>query len=366
MKLTAKVKLQPTIEQADSLRKTLELANQACNYISERCWATRTFSQFSIQKLLYYEVKERFPGISAQVIILCIIKVCDAYKKDKKTQRTFKPTSSIAFDARILSWKLDANTVSIWTVDGRAKMPFVCRNRAKELLSGKRGESDLVLIKGEFYLFTSCQVDEPTPSDTDDVIGVDMGIANIAVTSDGTVHQGKTVKQVRFRHRRLRTKLQKKGTQSARRLLKKLAGKEQKFATWVNHNISKRIVATAKDTHRGIAIEDLGGIRDGVTVRKSQKVTLHSWSFFQLRSFLEYKSKLNGVPIVAVDPRNTSRTCPCCGHIDKANRKTQAKFLCVSCGFSELADYVAATNIRARGRVALSQPYIPTIPTPSA
>ena len=141
-------------------------------------------------------------------------------------------------------------------------------------------------------------------------LGIDLGIANIAVDSDGSVYQGKTVKNVRYRHRQLRQKLQAKGTKSTRRRLRKLSGKERKFATWTNHNISKSIVAKAKDTGRGIAMEELGGIRDRVTARKPQRATLHSWSFAQLRTFIEYKAKLNGVAVVAVDPRNTYSHLP--------------------------------------------------------
>ena len=85
--------------------------------------------------------------------------------------------------------------------------------------------------------------------------------------------------------------------------------------------------------------------------------SVERWSFDQLRTFIEYKAKQAGVPVVAVDPRNTSRTCPCCGHIDKAGalwaRKTQDKFLCVDCGFSGLADYIAAINIGRRAEVRL-------------
>lgn len=361
MKLTAKIKLQPTPEQAELLKKTLETANAAANYISGVAWDTRTFGKFQVQKLVYHDVRNTF-GLSAQVVIRAISKVTDAYKLDKKTKRTFRPLGSIAYDSRILSLNLEKNEVSIWTVDGRQKMSFVCHQRAKELLGGDRGESDLCLIDGVFYLLTSCEVDEPAPSDVDDFLGVDMGIANIAVDSDGEVHQGKTVKSVRHRHRKLRSKLQAKGTKSARRLLKKRRRKEQRFAAWTNHNISKHIVAKAKDTGRGIALEELGGIRDRVTVRRSQRETLHSWSFFQLRTFIEYKSKLMGVPVVAVDPRNTSRTCPCCGHIDKANRKTQDKFLCVDCGFSGLADHIAAINIGSRAAVNL--PNVSTMAAP--
>ncbi len=352
MKLTAKVKLQPTDAQANGLKRTLETANAACNYISDVAWGARTFGQFQIHKLVYHDARASF-DLAAQVVIRCIAKVTDAYKLDRKTKRAFRPLGSIAYDSRILSWKLDKSEVSIWTVDGRQKMPFVAHARAKELLAGHRGESDLCLIDGAFYLLTSCEVAEPTPSDVDDFLGVDLGIANIAVDSDGSVHQGKTVKSVRFRHRKLRSKLQRKGTKSSRRRLKRLSGKERRFATWTNHNVSKSIVAKAKDTGRGIALEDMTHIRERVTARRSQRATLHSWSFAQLRSFLSYKAQLNGVPLVAVDPRNTSRTCPSCGHIDKANRRTQDKFLCVVCGFSGLADYIAAINISRRANVNL-------------
>jgi len=357
MKLTAKVKLLPTEAQAASLKRTLETGNAACNYISDIAWTNATFGQFQIHGLTYHAVKAAFT-LSAQLIVRCIAKVCDAYKLDKKTKRTFKPLGSIPYDLRILSWKMDKSIVSIWTVDGREKIPFVCGNYHRSMLVNQRGESDLCLIDGNFYLFTCCDIDEPTIDDVDDFLGVDMGVANIAVDSDKAIQQGKSVKKVRYRHRQLRTKLQKKGTHSARRRLRKLAGKERRFATWTNHNISKEIVEKAKDTHRGIAIEELGGIRDRVTVRKPQRATLSSWSFAQLRSFIEYKAQRAGVKVVAVDPRNTSRTCPCCGHVDKANRKSQDKFLCVSCGHSGLADYIAALNIRSRAVV--NRPDIPT------
>lgn len=347
MKLTAKVKLQPTSEQHSFLLKTLEQANNACNYISGVAWDTRTFGKFAIQKIVYQDVRVTF-ALTAQVVIRCISKVTDAYKVDRKTKRSFRPHGSIAYDARILHWKLDKNELSIWTMDGRQTIPFVCRDRAKELLGGERGESDLCLIDGVFYLLTSCEISEPTPDDVDDYLGVDMGVANIAADSDHTIYQGNSMKSVRYRHRQLRRKLQAKGTKSTRRRLKKLARQEQRFAKDVNHVISKEIVAKAKDTARGIALEDLGGIRKRVTARKAQRATLSSWSFHQLRTFIEYKAKMLGVPVVAVDPRNTSRQCPCCGHVDKANRKTQDKFLCVDCGYSGLADYIAAINIGRR------------------
>ena len=360
MKLIAQVKLQPTEQQADALKRTMEAANRAANFLSALAWDTKQFRQYDLHHAAYYAIREQF-GLSAQVAVRVISKVADAYKIDKKTKRTFRLVGSVAFDDRILRIVPAKNTVSIWTLDGRQQMTFVCGERQTAMLHGQRGESDLVYRDGEFYLLATCDVDEAPISDVDGFLGVDLGVANIAVDSDHTVYQGKTVKNVRYRHRQLRQKLQAKGTKSTRRRLGKLSGKERRFATWTNHNISKSIVAKAKDTGRGIAIEELGGIRDRITVRRSQRATLHSWSFAQLRAFIEYKAKLAGVPVVAVDPRNTSRTCPACGHVDKANRKTQDAFLCVNCGHAGLADHIAAINIG--GRANVNSPNVSTAQT---
>lgn len=357
MKVTAQAKLQPTQAQANSLKRTMEATNAAANYASKQAWDGRIFGRVPLQKLVYHPMRAQF-AISAQSACLVVRKVADAYKLDKETERSFRPLGAIAYDDRILAWKLAKQTVSIWTVDGRQDIPFVAGDYQTQMLAGQRGESDLVLRNGEFYLLATCDVIERPAEIMPDTLGVDLGVANIAVDSDGEIHQGKTVKNVRFRHRKLRQKLQKKGTHSARRRLRKLSGKERRFATWTNHNISKSIIAKATDTVRNIAIEELGGIRDRITARKPQKAMLHSWSFFQLRSFIEYKARRAGVVVIPVDPRNTSRICPCCGHVDKANRKTQAKFVCVDCGYSGLADHIAAVNISRRASV--TTPYIPT------
>lgn len=350
MKLTAQAKLMPTQAQAESLKRTMIAANSAANFASRLAWDNRVFGRVPLQKLVYHPIRQEF-GVSAQSACLIVRKVADAYKLDKKTVRQFRPLGAVAYDDRILAWTLDKQTVSIWTMDGRLTIPFVAGNYQTKLLQGQRGETDLVYRDGEFYLLSTCDVEEQPLTSQDDFLGIDLGVTNIAVDSDGEIHSAKTVNNVRFRHRRLRKKLQAKGTKASRRRLKKLSGKERRFAKHVNHEISKHIVTKAKDTDRGIALEELGGIRDRVTARKPQRVQLHSWSFFQLRSFIEYKAKQMGVAVKAVDPRNTSRTCPCCGHVDKANRKTQSKFLCVDCGFSGLADHIAAGNIARRATV---------------
>lgn len=354
MRLTIQVKLQPTPEQAALLHQTLERANAACTTISTSAWNAREFTQFRIHKLTYYDTKETF-GFSAQLVVRCIAKVADAYKLDKKTKRTFKPLGAVAFDDRILSYKAD--TVSIWTVQGRQTIGYVCGERQRALLANRIGESDLVLRRGAWYLLTTAKVIPEEPQPIADTLGIDLGVTNIATDSDGVIHQAKTIKNVRYRHRRLRQKLQKKGTLGSRRRLRAVAGQERRFATLVNHNLSKQIVAKAKRTKRAIALEDLTHIRTRIRARRSQRATLHSWAFAQLRAFISYKAQLLGVPVHFVDPRNTSRTCPMCGYCAKENRKTQSSFVCLSCGFADLADKIAAENIRVLGRAAVTLPY---------
>jgi len=343
--LTAQTKLLPTPEQTDLLKCTIERANAACNYISERAWEEKTFRQYDLHRLVYYDARERF-GLSAQMTVRCISKVAAAYKLDRERKRTFKPRGAIAYDGRILRYKLDKAEVSIWTLGGRQSVPFTCGMRQWELLLSQKGESDLVYRRGKFYLLATCDVEEAVPIEPEGVLGVDLGVRNIAVDSDGEVFSSECLNRVRANYRWLRAKLQCIGTKSARRLLRHLSGKEARFAKDTNHRISKQIVAKAEGSLRAIALEDLSGIAKRVTVRRRQRATLHSWSFSQLRAFVEYKAQRAGIPVFLVDPKNTSRTCPFCGYIDKRNRASQETFSCVACGFAGLADHIAAENIR--------------------
>jgi len=356
MKLTAVVKLLPDEIQTAQLYQTLERSNAACNWISQQAWQAKTFNSVRLHHLVYYPVREQFQ-LSAQMVVRCIGKVSDAYKKDKRTRRQFKKHGAATYDSRILRWYVDRRQVTLWTLDGRETLDFMGSEHHFQLLQYQQGESDLVLRKGKFYLYTTCEVPEDTPLDVEGFLGVDLGVKNIAVDSDGAIHSARHLLNVRHRHRRLRRKLQKKGTRSAKRRLKILSGQERRFARDVNHCISKQLVKIAKDTVRGIALEDLQGIRDRVTFPRKRRDQLHSWSFYQLQSFIGYKAQRFGIPVVKVDPRNTSRECSVCGCVDKRNRPNQATFSCIQCGFVSHADVNAAVNISVRGRAAVNPPY---------
>jgi putative transposase len=352
MKLIAQIRLLPTPAQADALKRTLEAANAACNVISHVAWETRTFKKYDLQQAIYQQVRERF-GLSAQLAIRAIAKVGDAYKLDKRTERTFQPLGSVAFDDRILSYNLHTRQISIWTLDGRLKIAFAAGARQMEMLQTRQGESDLLFHRGAWYLLATCEIPEPTPDDVDGVLGVDLGIVNIATDSDGNTHSGQQVEAKRQWYAGRRQALQKVGTKSAKRRLKQLSGRQRRFQKDTNHRISKELVAKAKDTKRAIALEDLKYIRRRVTVRKSQRARHSNWAFSQLRAFISYKARRAGVPVSLIDPAYTSQRCSACGHTERRNRPNQAAFCCVACGHTAPADVNAAINIE---RAAVRRP----------
>jgi IS605 OrfB family transposase len=348
LKLIAQVKLQTTPEQHKALMDTILRSNECANALSSWAWESQTFRQYDLHKAKYFELKEQF-GLGAQVTIRCISKVSDSYKKDKKTKRVFKDTGSIAFDSRILSWKMKDQSVNIWTLVGRLRVPFLAGKKQLELLEHRRGEADLVLSKGIFYLLQVCEIPELPEFEPKGFLGVDLGIVSLATTSDGDTFSGEATDKVREKATELKRALQSRGGKSSKRHLKKFSGKEARFKKNTNHVISKKIVFLAKDTCRAIVIEDLKGFNGRTTVSKAQRERFGRWSFGQLRGYIEYKAKREGVPVIAVNPRNTSRTCSVCGFVSKKNRKSQALFSCTKCGFTTHADLNAAINLSFKG-----------------
>ncbi|MGW5667633.1 RNA-guided endonuclease InsQ/TnpB family protein [Micromonospora sp. NPDC003776] len=369
MKLVVQVRLFPDGGQEAALQDTLSLCNAAANVASADGHRARVFAKQSLQRLTYHRLKDM--GLSAQPAIHVARKVAGAYatltaniragnlgkpgsKRRRKAEAKpirFRRDAAQPFDDRCLSWQMASRTISIWTTAGRqAGIRFGCSEAQYAVLAAHRkGESDLVHRDGKWFLYATCDIPDVEVKEPDGFLGVDLGIANIATTNDGTRHSGKGLNQVRHRNQRLRAKLQRIGTKSAKRLLKTRRRKEARFAADTNHRIAKQIVTEAERTGRGIALENLTGIRDRVRLRRPQRVTLHTWAFHQLGQFIAYKATRTGVALAHVDPAYTSQGCSACGHIAKANRPNQSTFRCTSCGFAEHADVNAARNIATRG-----------------
>jgi putative transposase len=377
MKQVVKVRMLPSPDQAAALQATLTTCNVAASWLSAAMHAGHVHRKHDVQKRFYGELKRRF-GLSAQPAIRVIGKVADAYttlranidagnygppgaderRKVGTTPLGFRADAAQPFDARCLSWQIPGDvggreaTVSIWTTHGRVKGVRIIADRRQLVLLGSRaiGETDLICRDGKWYLHATIEAPEAPPADpVNGFIGVDMGIVNIATTSDGDRASGARLNRYRARQQRLRARLQAKKTSSARRLLKKRRRKEARFAADLNHQISKHIVVEAQRTERGIAVEQLTGIRARVRLRKPQRAAVHSWAFAQLGAFLRYKARAAGVAFIEVDPAYSSQTCHECGWVDKRNRRSQAAFECGRCGVVAHADHNAAIVVATRG-----------------
>lgn len=357
---TITLTLKPTDEQAHALDRLQRRFHEACDDISGAAWAAQEFNKVRLQRLVYGVVRERY-GLLAQHAIRAIAVVADSYKADKTRQHTFRRDGAVVLDTPRL-YRVAHNRASITTLDGRLSIALGIGGHQRRQLADaiKLAEADLIRDeRGRWRLKVCAHYADPPQQEPSDVLGVDLGIVSIATDSDGHAYSGSTLLGLRARYAHMRTKLQKKHTASARKLRRKRARKERRMQSDVNHVISKAIVQRAATTGRAVALEDLTHLRTRVRLNKSQRRTHSSWAYADLRAKVAYKGIMAGVPIVFVDPRHTSQACSRCGHCERANRQSQASFLCRRCGFAAHADWNAAVNVRARGRAVVMLPHIP-------
>ncbi|MCY7277633.1 MAG: transposase [Phormidesmis sp. CAN_BIN44] len=202
----------------------------------------------------------------------------------------------------------------------------------------------------------------PEPIKSSNVIGVDFGRRDIAVTSEGEKWNGQDIQKVRDRFSRVRASLQSKSTKGtrstrrrARQILQRLSGRERRYQQWLNHRISKAIVQQAKTLKALIAVEDLTGIRERTNElprTKTERRRSNSWAFFQLRLFIAYKAIQAGVEMIAVNPAYTSQTCHRCLHIHPVKGKSYRSgkgFKCGHCGWHGDADLNGSIMIKLLG-----------------
>ena len=343
---TIACKLMPTTEQRAELDATLVAFADACNHIAEVARTIHSSNKVKVQHACYGEVRSRF-GLSANLAIRAIARVCVAMKVKAKAHSTFQPTS-IDYDQRIFSFREWDWTFSVTLLHRRVRLETALGDFQKGRLKGGHTPTSATLVKrrdGTFFLHVQVKIHAPSPQTTHGTLGVDLGQRRVAVDSDGGIYEGTAVQRLRSRSHKIRRTLQRKGTLGAKRLLKRLSGREQRHMRHINHMISKQLVETAQTTKRQIALENLEGIRQRTKVRKAQRYQHHSWAFLQLRQFVTYKAQTAGIPVVLVDPAYTSQTCHCCG---TRGHRSGLKFVCTTCGVFD-ADLNGAKNVAARG-----------------
>jgi putative transposase len=346
---TVTCKLRVSEETAAALAETVARFNAVCNRLSNLAWETQTFRAYDLHHAAYHALRQEF-GLPAQLTIRAIAKVADSYKTDRSLEHRFGPRGAVVYDARCFTLE-DLATVSLTTLRGRCRFAMALGDKQRaQLAAGTTGEADLIFRDGNYYLAISVKTAQPHVALTSGgILGVDLGIVEIATDSDGRSYSGEGVKSVRRRVRRLRRLLQAKGTKSAKRHLKKIKRKQSRVVRDTNHRIAKALVGTAVSRQKALALEDLTGIRQrGNGLNREMRWLLGNWAFADLGAKVQYKAAEAGIPVVFVDPRNTSRTCSRCGHCEKANRKSQSEFVCLKCGWESHADVNAALVIAAR------------------
>lgn len=206
MKLTLQLKLLPTPTQHAALRETMRLCNEAATYAAAKGFAAGVYGQVSLHHLAYYEIRERF-GLSSQLAVRAIAKAVECFQRDKTVCPVFRPDGAVCYDQRVLSFH-GLNSASLWVIGGRIEVPFVCGPYQQERQGRIHGQADLVLRDGVFYLLCTIDMPEETPLDPQDMLGVDLGVINLATTSDGTTHSGAGVEACRTRYAQRRQQLQ--------------------------------------------------------------------------------------------------------------------------------------------------------------
>jgi IS605 OrfB family transposase len=239
--------------------------------------------------------------------------------------------------------------VRISTTAGRQTIRFSVPDYAAKYAGYPTDTADLVERDGEWWLHVVVTVPAPDISPSDQVVGVDLGLNRPAVTSNNKFLGQRRWKAVEGRYFKAIRALQKKGTKSAKRHLRKLKHRRARFRKDADHVLSKQIVQAAEPGST-IVLENLTDIRKRTKAKRHTRTKrrMHSWPFASLKSKVEYKAEERGCTVVAVDPRHTSQTCSCCGHTARNNRRSQSAFLCRKCEYQLNADLNAARNIAAK------------------
>jgi len=351
---TIKVKLNLSEFEIQLLREMQKIAADIFNDHVDWCFARKTFSKALAHKELYYLERTKFPEFNSAMIQTVRDTALESVKALKfKFKPRKSPNSGIRYDKRIFDLRGEQLTLSTSSKRIRTIITFPswCKNIVE---TGKLQQLQLTWNKKakKFYAGFVFKFDDVKKRDSGNIVGLDRGLINLVTTSEGEIFKATKVRKNQRKFLYLRKKLSIKGTHSAKRLLKKLSGKEKRFNREQNHILAKHLASNS--SVKTYVIEDLKGIRSKNKGRKMNKL-LSSWAFFELESMLSYKCEVNGISVEKVDARYTSQRCSCCGEIRKANRKG-GKYHCNKCGYTSHADINAAINIRDRFVSTISQP----------
>ena len=368
--ITAKIQIFATADDKVLLNKTMSVYSDACNYVSDYVFQTHNLKQFSLNKALYAELRERF-GLKSQMaqsVFKTVIARCKTVleNESKWIKPSFKkPQYDLVWNR---DYSLTQNCFSVNTLNGRVKLPYFAEGMSKyfDHTIYKFGTAKLVNKHGKYFLHipVTYDVEESDISDICNIVGIDRGINFVVATYDSKHKSGfvsgKAIKQKRANYSKLRKELQMRQTPSARRRMKAIGSRENRWMQDVNHCVSKALVKN-NPKHTLFVLEDLSGVRNATErVKTKDRYVSVSWSFYDLEQKLMYKAKQNQSTVIKVNPAYTSQCCPVCGHIEKANRNKKIHlFSCKNCGYKSNDDRIGAMNLYRMGIDYITKAQVP-------
>ena len=374
MTVTAKIQISVSGTDRALLDNTISVYRDACNYVSDYIFRTHDLKQFSLNKVLYSDLRERF-GLKSQMAQSVFKTVIARYKTILENQKEWikpsfkKPQYDLVWNR---DYSLTQNCFSVNTLAGRVKLPYFTKGMDKyfDHTVYKFGTAKLVYKHGKYFLHipVTYDIEDANLSDVCNIVGIDRGINFVVATYDSKHKSGfvsgKTIKQKRAAYSKLRKELQMRQTPSARRRIKAIGQRENRWMQDVNHCVSKALVES-NPKHTLFVLEDLTGVRNATerVCTKNRYVSV-SWSFYDLEQKLIYKAKQNQSTVIKVNPRYTSQCCPVCGHIEKANRNKKLHlFTCKNCGYKSNDDRIGAMNLYRMGINYLEDSQVPSTVT---
>lgn len=374
MTVTAKIQISVSGTDRALLDNTISVYRDACNYVSDYIFRTHDLKQFSLNKVLYSDLRERF-GLKSQMAQSVFKTVIARYKTILENQKEWikpsfkKPQYDLVWNR---DYSLTQNCFSVNTLAGRVKLPYFTKGMDKyfDHTVYKFGTAKLVNKHGKYFLHipVTYDIEDANLSDVCNIVGIDRGINFVVATYDSKHKSGfvsgKTIKQKRAAYSKLRKELQMRQTPSARRRIEAIGQRENRWMQDVNHCVSKALVES-NPKHTLFVLEDLTGVRNATerVCTKNRYVSV-SWSFYDLEQKLIYKAKQNQSTVIKVNPRYTSQCCPVCGHIEKANRNKKLHlFTCKNCGYKSNDDRIGAMNLYRMGINYLEDSQVPSTVT---
>lgn len=395
---TMKLHIKPDAAGRVLLEELADRYAQACGFVSEYVFNHGfPLNYLALQNCLYQTVRGDF-GLKAQMTQSVFKTVTARYKtvkkqlskepyryKDEKGEwvsipRTlewlwqpiqFKRPQADLVRGRDYSFVHDPDTgktlLSLNTLEKRIRVPYDLPEYFLPYFDGSWsfGTGKIISLKGEWYFhipMTKECADEFDAKAAKHVVGIDRGLRFLYTAYDETEKttfmDGSQVMAKREAFQKVRSELQARGTKSAKRALKRISGRENRWMSDVNHQMSKTLVVQYGECTLFV-LEDLAGVsfaeKNLSSRTANERRELRSWPFYQFGQFLTYKAQADGSGTMEFDAAYTSQRCPKCGRIRKENRRHgQHEYICDCCGYRSNDDRVASMNIQFLGTLYVS------------